>query len=79
MNGSPLWQNLVSLGIVLAAVIYLARRWWPTLGSLMGLKSPPPAATKAACGRADGACKQCGSSGATPQRDHRITVVPRRK
>jgi len=74
MHGSPLWQELVALGIVLAAAAYLGRRWWPALASLLGVKTTP-AAAKAACGQASGACQQCGSSGATPQRDHRITIV----
>ncbi|MGH6645668.1 hypothetical protein [Aquabacterium sp.] len=78
MNGSPLWQDLVALGIVVLAAIYLARRWWPALASLLGLKSAQNAANKAACGQPGGACKQCGSSGDTPQRDHRITIVRQR-
>ncbi|MDI1257982.1 hypothetical protein [Aquabacterium sp.] len=78
MNGSPLWQELVAMSIVLTAVAYLGRRWWPALASLLGLKTAP-AAAKAACGQASGACQQCGSSGATPHRDHRITVVRSRK
>jgi hypothetical protein len=79
MNGSsPLWQDLVALGIVLVAAVYLARRWWPALASLLGLKSARNA-QRAACGQPGGACKQCGSSGNTPQRDHRITIVRRPK
>ncbi len=79
MNGSPLWQELVTLAIVLVAAIYLGRRWWPALASLLGLKKNSPTTSKAACGQADGACKQCGSGGNTPQRDHRITIVRSRK
>ena len=79
MSGGPIWQDLMALGIVLAAAAYLGRRWWPALASLLGLKAAPAAATKVACGQAHGACQQCGSSVTTPQRDHRITVVrPRR-
>ncbi|RZL00579.1 MAG: hypothetical protein EOP36_15030 [Rubrivivax sp.] len=78
MNGSPLWQNLVALGIVLLAAVYLARRWWPALASLLGLDAGK-GASKAACGQPGGACKQCGSSGETPQRDHRIHIVRRSK
>lgn len=78
MNGSPLWQELVALGAVLVAAIYLGRRWWPALASLLGLKTKA-GTTKAACGQGGGACKQCGSAGATPQRDHRITIVRRRQ
>ncbi|MBC7701739.1 hypothetical protein [Aquabacterium sp.] len=74
MHGSAIWQDLVALGIVLTAAAYLGRRWWPTLASLLGLKTTP-AAAKAACGQANGACQQCGSSGAAPQRDHRIKIV----
>ncbi len=78
MDGSPFWQDLVALGIVLAAAVYLGRRWWPALASLLGLKSAKPPA-KAACGQGNGACQQCGSSGTQPQRDHRIKIVrPRR-
>lgn len=79
MGSSPLWQDLVALGIVLAAAMYLGRRWWPALASLLGLKTPAPSAAKAACGQASGACQQCGSSGTMPQRDHRITIVRPRK
>lgn len=75
--GSPLWQDLVALAVVLVAAIYLARRWWPALASLLGL-STAKTANQAACGQPGGACKQCGSSGATPQRDHRITIVRQR-
>jgi len=78
MNGSPLWQNLVAMGIVLLAAAYLARRWWPTLASLLGLKSAATAG-QAACGQPAGACQQCGSAGDAPRRDHRITVVRRPK
>ncbi|MBA4109943.1 MAG: hypothetical protein C0487_10170 [Leptothrix sp. (in: Bacteria)] len=78
MNGSPLWQELVAWGVVLAAAIYLGRRWWPALASLLGLKTTA-VTTKAACGQAGGACKQCGSGGTTPPRDHRITIVRRRQ
>jgi hypothetical protein len=78
MNGSPLWQDLVALGTVLGAAVYLARRWWPALASLLGLKLAKNA-QQAPCGQPGGACKQCGSSGETPQRDHRITVVRRPK
>lgn len=78
MNGGPLWQDLVALGIVLVAAVYLARRWWPALASLLGLKSAK-AADKASCGQPGGACQQCGSSGAAPRRDHRIHIVRSRK
>ena len=75
------WQNWVTLGIGLVALVYLVRRWWPTW---RGLWQRPLSAEGTACGRAlpgaqaptsacGGGCGSCGSA-ATPQRDHRITV-----
>lgn len=79
MNQSPLWQNLITLALVLGATAYLARRWWPALSSLLGRQARTgKAAGGEACGQGAGACKQCGSSGATPQKDHRIVIVRRR-
>lgn len=69
------WQTGVTLGIGLAALAYLLRRWWPAWRRLW--QRPVSAegtscerATTAACG---GGCGSCGSAG-MPQRDHRITV-----
>lgn len=75
------WQNWVTLGIGLAALIYLVRRWWPTW---QGLWQRPVSAEGTSCERAmqgskaptsvcGSGCGSCGSAG-TPQRDHRITV-----
>jgi len=76
MNHSPLWQNLIALALVLGAAAYLARRWWPALSSLLGRDAQAGKAGGAACGQ--GACQQCGSAGAAPQKDHRIVIVRRR-
>lgn len=75
------WQTGVTLGIGLAALVYLVRRGWPTWRRLwqqperadgtpceQTLAGAP--APTSACG---GGCGSCGSA-ATPQRDHRITV-----
>lgn len=78
MAHSPLWQNLIALALVLGAAAYLARRWWPALSSLLGRDAQAGKAGGAACGQGGG-CKQCGSSGAAPQKDHRIVIVRRRK
>lgn len=75
------WQTAVTLGIGLAALAYLVRRWWPAWrglwqrpesASTMPCKQTAPgvSAPAATCG---GGCGSCGSA-ATPQRDHRITV-----
>jgi hypothetical protein len=80
-GGSPLWQDLVTLAVVLAAAIYLARRWWPSMASLLGRGAgPSPSADgKPACGQGGG-CKQCGAAGDAPSKDHRIIIVrPPRK
>lgn len=81
MNQSPLWQNLITLALVLGATTYLARRWWPALSALLGRDAlgAKKATGGEACGQGAGACKQCGSSGATPQKDHRIVIVRRRQ
>lgn len=79
MAHSPLWQNLIALALVLGAAAYLARRWWPALSSLLGRDAQAVGKMgDAACGQGSG-CKQCGSSGAAPQKDHRIVIVRRRK
>jgi len=77
MHHSPLWQDFVTLALVLLAAAYLARRWWPSLASLLGRNAVGAKAGQSACGQ--GACSNCSSPAATPQRDHRIIVVPRRK
>jgi hypothetical protein len=79
MNQSPLWQDLITLAVVLGSVAYLARRWWPALNSLLGRDATAGKTGGAACGQGAGACKQCGSSGDTPQKDHRIVIVRRHK
>jgi hypothetical protein len=77
VNHSPLWQNLLTLAIVLGAAAYLGRRWWPAMATLLGRNTAGSTTGNAACG--SGACKQCSSSGATPQKDHRIIIVRQRK
>jgi len=70
------WQNWVTLGIGLVALIYLLRRWGlgrrPERASAPSCGQLPPgeSAPASACG---GGCGSCESSG-MPQRDHRITV-----
>lgn len=80
-HASPLWQDLVTLALVLMAAAYLARRWWPTWVGLWRVsdKQAPGCSSAAdavkapsACG---GGCANCSASGSTPPRDHRINVT----
>ncbi|MDE2401262.1 MAG: hypothetical protein KGL90_06320 [Burkholderiales bacterium] len=82
MGGTgSLWQDVIAIGVVIAAAIYLGRRWWP---AVVGLWRPAPP-KKPDCGTPQNAsdqaagcstgCGHCGSSGAAPKRDHRTAVV----
>ncbi len=76
------WQNWVTLGIGLIALVYLVRRWGPSWRALW--QRPEPVSTDA-CERGTSSARApssacgsgCGGCGAvrTPKRDHRITVV----
>lgn len=75
------WQALVTVAIGLAAALYLARRWWPGLRSLLGGRhanetatacgAPQPPSPDSSCGSG---CGNCGHS-ATAAKDHRVHVV----
>jgi hypothetical protein len=97
MSASPLtallfdWQALVSLGIGLAALAYVSKRWWPALAGLFGVnKSHAPASdgttpgSAGTCGQTaapsstcQSGCGSCGQSSATPTKDHRVHLMRR--
>ncbi|MDE1997921.1 MAG: hypothetical protein KGI91_10070 [Burkholderiales bacterium] len=78
-------QDWIAIGIGLLALVYLARRWWPSLYALFR----PTASGQAGCGTTEGesangassacgsGCGQCGSARSPAVKDHRIQIVKR--
>lgn len=84
------WQAVTTCGVGLAALVYVARRWWPGLKGLFH-KTHGQTETGSACAaHATGiagdqasdspscgnGCGGCGH-GTTPVKDHRVRIVPR--
>lgn len=76
------WQSIVTMAICLMAAAYLARRWWPGIKGLLAPAATAAPAERMACGSAvapsascGSGCGSCGSSAATPAKDHRIHIV----
>lgn len=79
---SPFVQDLIALGIGLLALVYLGRRWWPSMRALIKPEASGPGCDRPGQGQPSGTscgsgCGQCGSAAPRVAKDHRVHVVKR--